>query len=244
MGRASNPIHQTEDVMIDYSDKLTGMCQSMDGFLKECNEVSEKMEMEATSGVYIKGGRLEYSISWSIKYNLRHLNRSISTFIPTHLNHLASKQPLRKNLLDPIRNHLAHRFVDGLSLTHEVFKLCLNQESSFNIFFLDNKPRLMIEYAKNVVGSRNPKIEFKQACFFDTWEENLKFAVRQAVEHEMFTVENFDKQSELVQFFVKQSCENLPFNNKIRSHILKQTLLDHVGENISAPNTGISKRKI
>jgi len=150
---------------------------------------------------------------------------------------------LRKDLKDPIRNDLANRCIDGLSLTHDVFGLCLNPSSSFEIFFMDNKPRLMIEYAKTVVGARNPKIEYKQACFFDTWEENLRFAVRQAVEHDMFTVENFDKQSELIQLFVKQSCENLSCNNEISSHILNKTILDHVGE-VCSPNIGISKRKM
>lgn len=229
--------------MTDYAHQLTQMCQSMDEFLNGCGKVSEKMKMKATSGVYIKGRRLEYSISWNIDYNLRSLNRSVSAFVPTHLNHLASEELLRKDLKDPIRNDLAHRCIDGLSFTHDVFNLCLNTASSFEIFFMDNKPRLMIEYAKTVVGSRHPKIEYKQACFFDTWEENLRFAVRQAVEHDMFTVETFDKQSELIQFFVKQSCENLACNNEIVSHILKKTILDHVG-GVCFPDIGISKRKI
>lgn len=230
--------------MNDYAHQLTQMCQSMDEFLKGCGKVSDKMEMKAKCGVYIKGWRLEYSISWNIDYNLRHLNRSFSAFIPTHLNHLASEEPLRKDLWDPIRNDLAHRCIEGLSLTHEVFNLCLNPESSFNIFFMDNKPRLMIEYAKNVVGSRSPTIEFKQACFFDTWEENLKFAVRHAVEHDMFTIETFDKQSEIVQCLVKHSCQNLSSNNPISAHILKKTLLDHVGEDVSPAHMEISKRKM
>lgn len=230
MGRASIPFNQTENVMNEYAHQLTQMCQSMDEFLKGCGEVSEKMKMKATSGVYIKGRRLEYSISWNIDYNLRSLNRSVSAFIPTHLNHLASEELLRKDLKDPIRNDLAHRCIDGLSFTHDVFNLCLNTASNFEIFFMDNKPRLMIEYAKMVVG-------------FESWEETLRFAVRQAVEHNMFTVEKFEKQSELIQFFVKQSCENLACDNEISSHILKKTILHHVGD-IGSPDMGISKRKI
>lgn len=226
--------------MNDYTHQLTQMCQSMDEFLNGCGKVSKKMKMKATSGVCIKRYRLEYSISWNIDYTIPHINRSISAFIPTHLSHLAKEEPLRKDLVDPIGNDLAHRCIDGLSLTHDVFNLCLNPASSFEIFFMENKPRLMIEYAHTVVGSRNPKVVFKQACFFDTWKENLKFAVRQAVEHEMFTPELFDKQTEMVQAFVKQSCEDLPTKNEISSYILRSRMHDEVEQ---SPHTS-PRRKL
>lgn len=224
----------------EYSNKTAQACASMDVFFQECEKASEKFEMKAASTVCIMGRRLEYSISWDIKYSLRNLNRSIGAFIPTHLSHLASKDLLRKDLRDPIRNDIAHRCIDGLSLTHDVFKLCLNPASSFNIFFMDNKLRLMIEYAHTVVGSRNPKVVFKQACFFDTWEENLKFAVREAVKHEMFTPELFDKQTEIIQLFVKQSCENLPAKNEISSYILRSRMHDEIEQ---SPHTS-PRRKL
>lgn len=230
--------------MGDYSTDITQNCASMDIFFKECWKHVKKFEMQAKSGMCFIGNRVEYSMSWNIEYSMRNEHRGRSSFIPGSLVRLANDHSIQHKFADPISDDLAHRHTDALAFTNDIFLLCLSAASNFNLRLEDKGPNLFIEYAKYVPG-RDPKIVFKQGCFFDTWEDILKFAVRTAVQHEIMTVEKFDNQPEKIQFFVKRACENLASNSEIASHILKQSILDHVSEDTPQCSTGLmSKRKI
>lgn len=230
--------------MSDYSAEITQACTSMDVFFKECWKLTKKFEMQAKSGMCFINNRVEYRMSWNIDYSLRNEQRGSSSFIPGSLVRLAKDNSIPHKFIDPISDDLAHHHTDALAFTNDIFLLCLDASSSFNLRLEDKGPNLLIEYGKYIAGARNPQIVFKQGCFFDTWEDILKFAIRTAVQYEIITTDKFDKQSEKIKFFVQQACQNIPSNNEISSHILKHTLLDHVGEDFSSPNTGISKRKI
>lgn len=231
--------------MSDYSTDITQKCASMDIFFKECWKHAKKFEMQAKSVMCFINNRVEHHMSWNIEYSMRSEHRSRSSFIPGSLMRLANDPSMPRKFTDPISDDLAHRHTQALEFTHDIFLLCLDASSNFNLRLEDKGPNLLIEYGKYVPGGRDPKIVFKQGCFFDTWEEILKFAVRMAVQHEIITADKFDKQSEKVRFFVKQACENLPSNSEIASHILRQSILDHVDEDLPKHNTGSSvKRKI
>lgn len=199
-------------------------CQNLDKFIKEVAQVCKDFEMAGYLHMQSAFNGPQYFTAWQVQYALANCRCSI--FLPRSISGLVDQNDSKKRI-DPVRSVIALKYKESLEFANSMIVLCLNGHTKTAFKLNANKKSVTVNtvYAKY---KQTPELCVNAVENFYSWEDLLGKMVKKSVEHEMFSPQDFDNQSIMVQDFIKKTCQNENGQSNLMCHIARARMCDEL----------------